>query len=482
MASLLVWYLLTHGRLNIPSASKESVATYVRLEDGVAKTPEGTEQSGNIVPTGTYSVSIKDKDGNRIITNADVARLLMETTVDVKPTPRHITTIARNSLSDLIYTSRGLSSYEGASFRQLDPSNITNDSLKDFELPTYPDFIEKQQVNRSILVGFENASNGVQPLRYDAISGKVDFYPLLSDVDPKKVYLNQTGNTFALFDKGSGNIVAYDISSSHTTSISLDNIDKVSENEGRPVFSVTSKRLAILIGPDFVASNDNDMELIEGDHTVKIFDTSSKKIVKSLPLSSASVRDISLSSNGTYIAITTSTQTGIYNVKKGKLIFSVPHSVEDFRWLNDDKFIFTSTSEGIFSGSMKDQSAQTLVSYKDVRPTSISFLEGEELYFTGFNGTIPNADYPDAYKVSLSAAANKADFTSLRDFPHSGRGFYTDQLNGVVIVQLTRYTDEEGNSLGLDAEAKARAVSYVRSKLPDYPVGEIKYVYVNLAF
>lgn len=480
IVALLGWYLLTHGRLTISSASKNSIAVFTRLEDGVSRNPKSTDQAQNIVQSGTYSVSVKDRDGNRLIKNVKVGRVLMETSLNNKPTPYRISTIARNSLSDLVYTSRGLSSHEGGSFRQLDPTNITNDDLKDFNQAAYPNFIDTYQTGRSEIVGFIRTEDGIQPLRYNTINEQSVFYPLLSGVDPDDIHLEGNSAVFSLFNTRSGVVTIYGTARDDVTTVSLNNPDEISENNGQPVFSATSGVLATSIGPDFAATNDNKQELSNGDHTVRIFNIETKKAVRSFSFPSATILQISISPDNTYIAIRTNNQVGVYSLKTGSLLFSVPHSIEDFRWVDDEHYIFNSTEEGIFFGSVKDRMAQTLVSYDDVRPTSISYIQDGWLYFTGFNGTIPNADYPDAYRVDLSESATKNNLAGLRDFPHSGSGFYIDQLNGIVVVQLTRYTS--GGEVSFDTDAKRRAESYVRSKLPDYSTADIRYVYVDLDF
>lgn len=480
IALLLVWYALTHGRLVAPSASQTTPVYFSKFSDKLRNTPTVSDNVSNIITSGTYSVSVSATDGNRIVTSANVGRVLSETRVDQKPQSNFITTLGRNSLSNIAMNKQGVVSYEDGTFRKIDASNITNENFNEFPAPSFPDFVDMQQLNSHTVVGFEYTGRGVQPVRYDTVTGQTTFYPLIPELRPEEAIVGDDTNTFVIFDKKHFTLHNHDVTSQNVTTISLTSIDDIAENDGRPVFSLANNSLAVVTGPDFVSSNDAAEELEGGDYTVRVFDVSSKKTTRELKFGDMPVLSTTLSPGGKSIAISTVMQTGIFNIETGDIQFIIPHAIEQFQWVDDNRYIFMSREEGIFSGSLTNEEAKTLFSYDDIRPTTIGFITEDELYFTGYSQAIPNAEYPDAYKVSLTKPATDATINGIRNFPHQGEGFYVDYLGGTVTVQLTRYIS--GGAPEVDETARKRAILYVRSALKNYPGEKIRYTYVDLVF
>ncbi len=475
-----IWYIVTHGRLVLPGITNETVAMYSQLSQGANKPTATTASESNFIASGLYSVSVSDKDGNRSISTIDVPRFLFSASAKPATKPTKVSTIARNSLPNIIETQAGLSSYEGTAFRLLDPSNITNDNLKDFELSSLPNFVESKQIDKQTLVGYEVSEAGIQPVRHSVPNDTDIYYPLISDAKPEDIGIQVTGQTFSIFNKKDSVVYIYDQASTNTITLSVKNAGKVSRNEGIPVFSATNKFIAVSIGPDYVASNDTADDLEGGGHDIAIFDITTKKKIHTIKVSSAPVLSAALSPNGKYIAVSTDTQTAIYDIASGKYTFSIPHSVEQFQWYSDDKFVFITRTEGVFSGSAATRSAQSVIPYSQVRPTSMSYVENNELYFTGYSEAISNAEFPDAYKAQLAESADNNSIAGVRHFPEQGRGYYVDYLNGTVTVQLTRYDSGEGGVV--DESVKSDAIAYITKHLPGYDTNNIRYVYVDLVF
>ncbi len=478
MAALFVWYLLTHGRLITPSAGESTPVSYSRLQDSLNRAPGITASESTITPTGVYSVSTGDTDGNRYIRNITVGRLLQPTAAQGTVKPNRLSTLGRNALSQITQSARGLSTYEGSVFRLIEPSNITNENFKEFELAALPEFVDHIQLDHQTLVGFEETNGGVQPIRYNTVSQSVTIYPIISEVSQNNVTLLEAGERFALFNQSDSMLSIYG-PASEVVDVSIGAADNITRNNGVPVISLSSNRLAVITGPDFVSSNDTADDLEGGDWTVSVIDISSKKILNKLTFK-APVTKVSLSPSGSRLAVTTDSQTGFFDANSSEHLFAIPHAIDDLRWANDERFIFSTALEGIFSGSLAKKTAATLVSYQDVRPTALGFIQDGQLFFTGYSESIANAEYPDSYAVSLTDKATKADLNAVRAFPHQGRGFYTDFLSGTATVQLTRYISD--GSVSIDESARKAAIDYITRKVADYPREKIRFTYVDLTF
>jgi hypothetical protein len=196
--------------------------------------------------------------------------------------------------------------------------------------------------------------------------------------------------------------------------------------------------MAVTSGPSISTSNDDEADFDKSDHVVRLLNTDTKKEERSFSFPNGNVSDISLSPDSSRIAIQTLGSTGIYSVSTGEIEFTIPYPVNEFIWSTNSDFVFITRSNGLFTGSVDSKEAKTIVSYNDVRPTDISFIEGSVIYFTGYTGTIDNAKNPDSYRVDTSKNRSDTETAALRKFPYQGQGFYVDYLNNVVTIQTIK--------------------------------------------
>jgi hypothetical protein len=473
---LFVWYVGTHGRLTSDYVSQGSPLSYTNLSSGL-RTDVGLSSSrSTVLPSGTYSVSVSGNNGSRVVEIVTVPRFLFSVAINTRPVGRQVDTIARNSLTDIIQTEKGLSSFEGASFRPLNPSNITNENLEDFEDGNLPEFMESIQIDDRTIVGFTQSQGGVQPVRYDTVSRSVIYYPLINRANPTDVGLGRTGEEFWIFDKKTSELSTYSSSSNDATVISLKNTDKVATVDGRPLISISGNALAVLTGPDFVSSNDSDAELTDGEYSIHLLDVATKRIQRTIEFDDTPVVTVAISTDERWLAASTPSQVGVFDIRTGRLVFAIPHAMNEIRWIDDNRFIASTQQDGVLLADMRTKTSTSIVSYSDIRPTSISFIKDDVLYFTGYSSRIDNAEYPDAYVADLIHEESPSSLAGLEGFPHQDEAFYVDYLSGIATVRLVRYGSEA------DEKNRERAENYIRSKLPGIRDEKIRFVYIDFNF
>lgn len=460
-AVAVLYFIYSHGFLNLSRVSQDSPATLVKISTSLDKKPFATTKSNQLISSGHYALSTPLVDGGLYTSNTNIPTFLRTKTVDGGLFSYRTETIGRNSLVNIAKVNGSYISFEGADWRKLSSTSIGDVSETNVD-DSFPPYIASKQISKDEVVGYiRDSANTYTPVLYNLSTKQPLYYPSITTTSTP--LLNNDYSNFALLEDTKNNVFIYSRSKDIPTKISLSKGVDLSTNDGHPIYSVATNRFAITTGLDLVSSNDNQQTSDANSQDISVFSISSSKLIRNFSFKNAVVTGVALGPNGKSIAIQTPAVTGLYDIDSGKLLFTIPQPTNRFVWLSDTSFVYTTLTDGIFTGSLDDNSARSVVPYTSVRPTEFSFADGSVVYFSGYAGSINGTSQPSAYKADTSTLADNTSASALLDFPHQGNNYYVDFLNGVATIQTTRYITN--GKASIDTKARSEGIQYVKEHL-----------------
>lgn len=477
----IAFYFGQKGFLIISPDSNSKKTSIIHYSDELTATPVSVTGSSNLVQYGVYGVSSLGKNGIYSIQEAKVPSLLRNVRVNKSPDPRMVKTLGRNSLRNIVLSQKGIVSYSGTDTRKIEPLNITNDGLVNnvIQLPSYTD---STQVNPSTVCGIEDVTGGVQPSCYNAETNTRVYF---AKIESKRVDITVSKDMsfFSVIDIARKQVFQYR-PDGLTTTVELPKDIDFSQSSNGAIFSTSDQYIAIATGKDSRDSSD-DRRSIDSDtikdipQTISILDIKTGTQVARYSYKDIFATSISLSPNGSFLAVTTANQTAFYATKNPKdNAFISPYITREVLWLSDTKVAITTQDEGIMIVEPLKRLGASLTPPSLIQPTAVSAYDPvrKVLYFTGFTSTIQGSSNPNAYVADLTKSATRLSAKSLSSFPYQGSGFYVDVLGGIATIQLTRYI--EGDTSQIDTDVKNQAETYVRTHLGTAGY-ELRYSYID---
>lgn len=470
----IIVFVVTHGFLIVENVTNNEPYRHTSYSSDLTPTSSGSTGSFNLLTSGNYSLEMSTSDSGIDTKFITVPRFFTTTTTKRESGEKKVEVLGRGVMARLASAQSGLIAWnESGDYYPINQGRIDNSDAVEQTSGVYPDFEQVVQVNGSLLGGFTRNDDGsIFPTFHNlSISDNSIFQPFTPG---ESVVVKREVGGFSIYDSNSETFLLYRPGEEGPLSFKQE-VDSVATYDRTPLYSIGTKRTAIVTGGDITSSNeDEDVKSTDASFRVRIFNTSDKKqlVDKSLE---ASIKDLSLSPEGNYLYVHTDRSMVIYETKSLTPVYASPFLVNDFMWINNDSFTFTTAEQGMFIGSAKSSSARTVASFRVVRPTQLSYINDGWIYFTAYTDQNDGAINPDAYRVSIKDAASDRDKTVLREFPHKGDGYYIDFINGRLVVQLTRYIDSTGSFE--DEEAKLAVNSFVADFFPD-EAPEIVYDYI----
>lgn len=468
-------YIATHGRLDISKTSSETVVVS-RYSESLSNTPEYKTGSSHILSSGEYSIATSLVDDGLFVQQVDIPHFLQSFSAQNNSRSSKTSVLARNSNENIAIINGKVVSYDSTgNIRTPVPNNITNQAYSKSFDRSFPDFEYFKQISSSTVAGFVSSSTGQQPAIYDLSTSSVTFFPLIKS-SGRYVSLSPDYGVFSALDTKKRELHTYNTKSGTESIFKLGGELSISSIGSRALFSSVGKHVAVVGGRSFEDTNDARKSIDGGDQVVYVFDTATNTRVFKKSFGSTVITGIVLSKSSDKIAIQTLSQTAVYSVSSGDLLYTLPFPTSQLLWIDGSRFIAQTPENSIFIADGAAKTAKTLVPYSSVRPSKISFIDNGLVYFTGFSESIPGVAGSDIYSSEFDSEATQRSTNALTKFPYQGEGFYVDVLNNTPIVQLTRYRGL-GKTI-VDNTAKQAASSHVRENLGADAVGDIVYTYI----
>lgn len=478
-----LYFVYSHGFVAIQDYTKGKDVASLEYSSGLSKSPSFTNGSPLFLSNSTYAVSSKASDGNVTTSEVQVPSFLQTASTPKRIAAKHIDTVSRYSLQQPIQEASGrVSSTDITSVRQSDDKALSSDFFNERRIDIMDSYESSVAFNASIICGTQLINDQTELSCYDNKTISKIVFPAIQN--KRAVSLISNTGSFVVYDSNKNDIFINNPTSKKQERVSLaDGVD-VSLNEGRPVLSANSALLAVVTGRDYRGSGDG-----EGENPIKekaqsqdliLIDPKSNKELFQKNYSKTFITSISLSPNAKYIAVTTTNQTAFYRTDTG---FDKPEYILPYRpstdivWQDDNRLVLTTETDGMLYGSITDKTFSTVVSYDTIRPTSVGFIDGNALYFTGFSAAIMGAKQPSLYRALLDTDNTVVSRASIEKFPHQGDGFYVDVIEKNIIIQLTRY--REGNEYTISEETRKKALDYTASTLGENNGYKVEYSYID---
>jgi len=476
---ILAWFIYSHGFISIKNTSDISKVSYARLSNNLSSTSTSLPVTGGLVPSGDYTLIVTKKSGEISLTRVVVPHFFLsapQITSQVSPLVR---ALARKGTVSVAMKNTSLVGYGmDGNVRALNPTNITGDVEGGTFDANLSSLTKSVQIDSSSIGGLLQTKTEIQPVIYNIDSSRVLYFPPLSS-PIESLFTNVTSEGFSVYDIKSGDITVY-TSSVQTEPTAIFNV-KTSENiskfNNQPTYSYENNTIALLLGRDVLSGGDGKEMTgsLKQTITVHSLDNKTRNIIN---LGEGGATNIALSPNAKYVFVQNSQSGVIYDTWTGRVRFTIPYSINQFVWSNNNvDFVFTASRSGIFKGSTRTNSAINIIPYSVVRPTNISFIKNGVVYFSGYTVKTDGNSQPDVYKSELSEVSNIDSSSALSNFPHQGNNFYVDCLDNTITIQLTRYITD--SSVVDDARAQKEADAYIKSKIKNLSSYKVNYSYIN---
>lgn len=454
----IVVFITTHGFLAVDNVTNKSVYTYTSYANDLKPDSSSSSSSFQLMSSGDYSVQMPLPGGGIDTKYVSVPRLLMTAKTQRDTGEKKIETLGRGVIPRLALVGGGLAAWEDSgSMYVIDQNKISNSESISIADESYPEFEQFVQVDKSLVGGFTRSEdNSIFPTFHNLSTNDNQLFQPYSPGED--VVVKKEANGFSIYDSNSRTYRLYLPGKDEPVSFKQDDTP-VAQYDRKALYSISPKKSILVTGGEIMSVNeDESVDIENANFRVKIFSTTDKKLLLDESLD-ASINEVTVSTDGSYIYIRTNESMTIYDTATFKRVYATPYLVNDFVWLSDDSFAYTTGEQGMFIGSAKNGTARTVTPYDVLRPTQISFVDDEWVYFTAYTDKNTGAKDPDAYRVSYKSSADQQDMKILREFPKTGSGYYIDYINGRLVVQLTRYVDSSGSFD--DEEAKSAVSVYV---------------------
>lgn len=497
----LVWFIAFHGFLQAKNhAEDRSIYTY-GFDSNLYPTEPSGAKSPVLTTSGSHLVQTPMKSGGIYLTESTAPHFLGTNIIDTPDFEASTTAMGRRTAPNLAMSKNGLVSWtsRGEVFKvnTKDPT-VSIEQQAPLSFPNFSrvsGFKDLTQLSKSTVVGIRQLGDNRQvPIVYNFLNDKFVSFPTIS-ATASDLSLRTEPNGFSIYDKKSKRVSFYNATSGDFVTKNVNQGNDIAIFNGRPVYSFNgvNDRLILATGPkiDSVEFTDEHDHTDEDSHTetkpestvnhvtIRVFDTKTDKLLATRNLSNAPIKSIVASPDGKYIVVTTSTSMSFYTTNNLSQLFTLPYTAagQGF-WTKDGSFVFSSGTSGIIKASPKDKIALSILPYRLVRPSVLSFVDENNIYTTAYSSVNDYNKQPDAFRVSLTENTSSRDRKIFRAFPHQGEGFYVDRLNGVPTVQLSRYITSRGAQLS--GSAKQDALEYVKSVIGNNEKVNFTYITTDL--
>lgn len=472
VGTLILVFVAFHGFLTVNGLKSGASFTHSNFNGELSATSNKSTSSFNMLSSGDYSVQLPMKDGGTYTKHVSVPYFFMASTVNIQNKEPRLEVVGRGVMARLAQTPQGLIGWNESGQRQpINQLSVDNSETEVSGSTFFPVLVKNFQINSRYVGGVSKTDDTYLPMFYDMYTDDTVSY---DSVTSKELYSKAESAGFSLYDKAGSLISFYGPKSAKPASVKVKEF--LSRYNDTPLFSIGAEKSVIVTGGDVSVVNE-DEDIKAGDVNLKLSVISNKtgEPVKSKGFGKAQIQDVILSPDEKYVFIKTNRSMAVYNTSSLDLLFVAPYVVNQFLWVNSDMFTFTSTDEGIFTGSVSKQEAYTVAPYSLIRPTQISYIDGDSIYFTAYSSSNEGSKKPDAYKASVKNSQTAATRDSLKAFPYQGDGYYVDLINGKVVVQLTKYIYSSGEVFS--DEDKQKASEYILDTLGDTNI-PVEYVFV----
>lgn len=469
---LILIFVALHGFLNVNGLKGGASFTHSSFNSELSATSGKSTSSFNMLSSGDYSVQIPMKNGGTYTKHVSVPYFFMSNSIDTKDKEPRLEVIGRGVMARLAQTPQGLTGWNESGQRQLvNQLSVDNSETEVSGSTFFPNLVSNFQINSRYIGGVSKSDDTYLPLFYDMTADDTVSYDAITS---KELYSKAESTGFSLYNKSEGSISLYRLNKTKPTSVKLK--ETLSKYNDTPLFSTGTEKSVVVTGGDVsVINEDEDIKASDVNLKLSVISNKTGDSIKSKGFSKAQIQDVLLSPDGKYVFIKTNRSMAIYDTASLNLAFVAPYVVNQFLWVNSDAFTFSSTDEGMFIGSVSKQEAYTVAPYSLIRPTQISYVDGDSIYFTAYSSSNEGSKKPDAYKASIKDSQTAITRVSLKAFPYQGDGFYADLINGKVIVQLTKYVYSSGEIVS--DEDKQKASEYILDNLGEVNI-PTEYTYV----
>lgn len=236
----------------------------------------------------------------------------------------------------------------------------------------------------------------------------------------------------------------------------------VARNGDSAIVSTTGKLLAALAGDNFDDSVGDSPQstTAQKSYDLYFYDTSNNSTRNTTIRNIAPVEKISLSPDGKYTALHTTTGITIIDSVSGKTVFAITNNdINDGAWYGGS-YLFQDVN-GIYSCDADKRSSYPIVTHERITISSFNIIN-DFLYFTGYYRSQAGQD-PQGFRVNLKTAAT--DTNELYNF------LPTEQSNfAVYIDQKTLYVlnREVVGKVGAQSSSKSDdGLKFIKEKLPE---------------
>lgn len=472
IAAIVFIFVALHGFLNIKGFNNKSFTYSSLTDDLVTSSTNKASGSFNLLASGKHTVQLT-KDDTGIETHyVNIPYFFGTSTIKRNNSSSKIQVVGRGVQAQLAMTPTGLIGWNSAGLiQQINQSSIDNSDSPSSTNVFFPNFDATYQVNSHYIGGVVKADDQYIPMYYDTITGDNFSYDA---IQANNLSSKQESTGFSVYSNKK--IQLYTPNNSKPKIVTTN--ETISNYNNNPLYSLTSKTSVIVTGGNLSSINENeDVKTPEANLKLSVIDNTLGKTVRTKQFGSTQVQDILLSPDGKLIFIKTNQSMAIYTTGSFEIVYMAPFTISQFMWIDSDKFTFATTDKGLFIGTASKKEASTIVSYSLVRPTQLSFIDNDWIYFTGYPGDDEGSQNSDAYRASTKDTQTGFDNKVLEKFPYQGDGYYVDYINNRFIVQLTKYISSSGENVS--EEDKQKANDYIFNTVgSSVPSTDIIYTYV----
>lgn len=471
----LIIYIVTHGFLTITNFPEGQSVRHTSFAGNLSVASSGTtSQSVKILPSGGYSVLVLTQSGGVDAHFAPVPNFMQTAGITAGDRATDIRVVARGTPARMALDANGaLVGWDDAgAFKGVASDTIDNSGTDSTTNVFFPNFERAVQINATTIGGITSAEGEYVPTYFDFTTNDNKVYDAITS--DTAVYARDEAAGFSAYVEKDTSLNYYEPSKDKAIGVKLP--EAAATIDGIPLTSAgPSVAAAVTGGSLFSINEDEEVEVEPANLKLRIIDTKTGDELKSKSLDETQLRDIRLSADGKNVYIQTDQSFFILDTTDLKVRYAAHVTIHQFKWASGDSFVFSTTDQGIFAGSITGKRASTLAPYRLVQPTEISFIKDDVVTFTAYSRSNDGAINPDVYQVNLNAKKTGESLNLITKFPYQGEEYYADYVNGKVVVQLTKYISSTGESVNEDA--KVAAQDYAREVFGE-TIPEIIYTYV----
>ena len=498
-----IWFIATHGIVRVKKTGNSSY-TIIPFDTDHDE-GEKTTASFKIVPSGSYILELKDDTGLQQ-KNVTVPSWLGSVQVSLATTQQKIERIAGETLDHITPLSDGnIASFStNPNASSLYFVHSKNDpSGNGADIKTITPAQSSGAVTNGQLVSLLSGTESITPYLYgrgftspgSPLIG-VNATSSLPHITPTSA---SNDGHFALSSTDSGN--SFDIYENLNRVQSITNLSGVSHDaDGNIMASVAGNWTAIGFGKDsqtFLGEgeegSENGLKENETAYLVKIYDTSKGEanaegdaqpasVKKTLNLGrDAQVDGISISTDGTRLAVVDARRLTIYNTATFEKLFSYEGtSYSTPIWIGNSKLIFADHLNGVLAYSDKERSVSSLITPGILTVTNMT-IDDENIYFTATRESDAGDMRPaiDGYVIHMNTAANDNNIL-VKKLPYSSDEIIIKTMNGIIYASSAQDDPSQATYGGFEAgnvsqDIKNKVEAYLKQNIPDYQKYSIVY-------